>query len=138
MGGRAVLTGPHQPDRNNPPAGTGIVFSRDARGVMIVDGVLPGSPAAQSGQLHKGDILVEVNGEDVFRKPVQLVGPMLIGTAGSELTLGFDRPLPDSSKQRVLVALTRAILPTASRRREAPAPRRPSLASSGGSGGPVI
>ena len=31
---------------------------------------LAGSPAAEGGQLKKGDVLVEVNGEDVYRKSV--------------------------------------------------------------------
>jgi len=31
---------------------------------------IAGSPAAESGQLKKGDVLAQVNGEDVYRKSV--------------------------------------------------------------------
>ena len=53
--------------------------------------VIPGGPADESGCVRVGDCITEVNGINVFRKPLAEFTRLLLGPPGSTVTLGFKR-----------------------------------------------
>jgi C-terminal processing protease CtpA/Prc len=75
----------------------GIIFERDERGTLVLDAMLPGSPAARAKALRTGDVLVDIDGMHVKCKPVAMIGPLMLGPTGSEVTLGFERTEPNGS-----------------------------------------
>lgn len=111
-------------------AGCGIIFMMDPRGAMIVDALVPFGPASRSGLLKRGDVLIDVDGVNVYRKPVVVVGPLLLGENGSTVRLALDRYTPEGYCRRILVVLERS-LPQggtpASTPGSSPAPPRSSL-----------
>eukprot|EP00960_Hanusia_phi_P076161 768523-Hanusia_phi.AAC.9 len=86
--------------------GCGIIFAADTRGALVVDGLVPGGSAEASGLLRRGDVLVEVDGMDVYCKPVGQVGPLLLGPPGSRVSLGLTRNV-DGEQQRIKIELDR-------------------------------
>jgi C-terminal processing protease CtpA/Prc len=71
--------------------GVGIIFRSDSSGALYVRQLQHGGPAQQSGQVHVGDCIVEVNGIDVFRKPISSFTKLMLGPPGTTLQLGFKR-----------------------------------------------
>jgi len=71
--------------------GVGIIFRSDSSGALFVRQLQHGGPAGQSGQVHIGDCVVEVNGLDVFRKPISSFTKLMLGPPGTIVTLGFKR-----------------------------------------------
>jgi C-terminal processing protease CtpA/Prc len=69
----------------------GIVFASDGSGGLFVKGFVPRSTAAKSGLIQEFDLLVRVDGTDVHRWPVSEIAPLMLGPAGSNVTLGFLR-----------------------------------------------
>ena len=71
--------------------GVGIVFASDGSGGLFVKGFVPRSTAAKSRLIKELDLLVRVDGTDVHRWPVSEIAPLMLGPAGSNVTLGFLR-----------------------------------------------
>ena len=71
--------------------GVGIIFRSDSSGALYVRQLQHGGPAQKSGQVHVGDCIVEVNGIDVFRKPISSFTKLMLGPPGTTLQLGFKR-----------------------------------------------
>ena len=86
--------------------GVGIIFRSDSSGALFVRQLQHGSPAQQSGQVHIGDCIVEVNGVDVFRKPISSFTKLMLGPPGTIVQLGFKRA---SSQMIEKVSLRRSI-----------------------------
>jgi hypothetical protein len=71
--------------------GVGIIFRSDSSGALYVRQLQHGGPAERCGQIHIGDCIVEVNGVDVFRKPISSFTKLMLGPPGTNVTLGFKR-----------------------------------------------
>ena len=78
--------------------GVGIVFASDGSGGLVVKGFVPRSTAAKSGLIQEHDLLVRVDGTDVHRWPVSEIAPLMLGPAGSSVTLGFLRRMPTANE----------------------------------------
>mmetsp|Transcript_45800 Transcript_45800/g.91907 ORF Transcript_45800/g.91907 Transcript_45800/m.91907 type:complete len:146 (+) Transcript_45800:93-530(+) len=87
--------------------GCGIIFAADARGALVVDGLVPGGSAEASGLLKRGDVLIQVGEQDVFCRPVGQIGPLLLGPPGSAVNLVLERTGDDGMVHRVPVSLDR-------------------------------
>ncbi len=83
---------------------------RDVEGYCVVERVLPGGPAEQSGEIHPGDRIVAVaqgeNGDavDVVGMKLRRVVHMIRGEVGTTLTLTIQ---PPGSEKRRVVSLAR-------------------------------
>jgi len=53
----------HKPPTLNPKPET--LLSQGPSGGLVVQQILPGGPAATSGQIRQGDVLIDVDGHDV-------------------------------------------------------------------------
>lgn len=71
--------------------GIGVGLKQTDDGSLQVTSLVPGSPAAKSQQIEVGDRLVEVNGTNVDKMPIEDVMKMLRGNAGSPVKLSFKR-----------------------------------------------
>jgi len=71
-------------------SGIGVVLKEGIEGIVIQD-ILKGGPAQISGQIKKGDIIVEVDGKSVTQYPFQQVLEIMKGKEGSRTTLGIIR-----------------------------------------------
>jgi len=91
----------------------------DTKG-LVVRAMLPGGPMENCGQVQIGDVLLEVDGADMYGKGMSHVVPLLLGDDGSEVTMTFAKPgvfngMPPASlaavsaagKPKVEVRLTR-------------------------------
>jgi len=88
------------------PAGIGVVFKVGHDAGMYVKAMSPDGAAAMSEQIMLNDLLIAVNGKDVYRKPVTQVTPMLVGSFGSTVGLTFVR-LADGKETQYKVKLVR-------------------------------
>ena len=70
--------------------GVGIVLSEGIDGVVIAD-LIPGSPAAESGNVRVDDLLVEIDGTPISTLEFDQVLDLLKGKHGSSITLGLQR-----------------------------------------------
>ena len=70
--------------------GIGLVLKDTVNGVIVTH-MLEGGPAAKSGLIKIGDILLEVNGEPVIDHPFEQVMEMLHGEKNSTVKLTFKR-----------------------------------------------
>jgi S1-C subfamily serine protease len=81
MGGPRVLQGRKAPAQPALPAGggpadVGFVLAQGPGRGLVVQAVLPGGPAASSGQIRPGDLLIDVDGHDVVApRPVRPTNP---------------------------------------------------------------
>mmetsp|Transcript_19509 Transcript_19509/g.64693 ORF Transcript_19509/g.64693 Transcript_19509/m.64693 type:complete len:357 (-) Transcript_19509:3501-4571(-) len=73
------------------PAGVGIVFKSGPDEALFVKAVAEGGPAAASGKIHVNDCLLKVDGEDVYRQPIERVVKYILGEPGSEISMTFQR-----------------------------------------------
>mmetsp|Transcript_6565 Transcript_6565/g.20684 ORF Transcript_6565/g.20684 Transcript_6565/m.20684 type:complete len:121 (-) Transcript_6565:54-416(-) len=71
--------------------GVGITFVEDENGALFVKSFVEGGSAAECGQIERGDVLVEVDGLNVYCHPPQRIGTHLLGPEGSQVQLGFQR-----------------------------------------------
>ena len=71
--------------------GVGITFGRDAMGRMTVYRIQKGGGADLCGGVHVGDILVEIDGEEVVGMDPAAMAPLLVGVEGSRALLGVRR-----------------------------------------------
>jgi len=85
------------------PCGIGVQFRANSTGALVVASILKGGPAFQTGKVEEHDVLAEVNGVDVYRKPPSQIGKMLVGKEGTSVRVVFLRhiignPIPDKIK----------------------------------------
>mmetsp|Transcript_97 Transcript_97/g.299 ORF Transcript_97/g.299 Transcript_97/m.299 type:complete len:207 (+) Transcript_97:19-639(+) len=73
------------------PVGVGIVFQPDSSSALFVKSLSLDGPAFRSGMIEIGDCLHEIDNLNVYRKPVSMVAPLMLGKAGSNVRLGFVR-----------------------------------------------
>lgn len=82
---------------------------REVDGYCVVERIIPGGPAEQSGMLHPGDKIVEVaqgNGEpvDVVGMKLRRIVHLIRGEVGSKLRLTIE---PPGAEERRFLTLTR-------------------------------
>ncbi len=70
--------------------GVGVVLKEGVDGVQITD-LIKGGPAARSGKIEVGDLLVEIDGKAVSQAPYEEVLERLKGQGKKEVILGFKR-----------------------------------------------
>ena len=73
------------------PVGVGIIFQPDSTGALHVKSLAVGGPADRSGLVNVGDVLHEIDGHIVYRKPVAQLAPLILGREGSVVRLGLQR-----------------------------------------------
>ncbi|MDI3269491.1 MAG: S41 family peptidase [Bacillota bacterium] len=83
--------------------GVGIVLILTEKGPQV-QSLVEGGPAERAG-LHPGDLLVRVDDRDLKDLPLEIVGGLLRGEAGTRVTVTYER-----EGQRHTVGLTRARL----------------------------
>lgn len=72
--------------------GVGVILAKDpTNGMMIVRGVLPGSPAEVEG-LKRGDVVTHANGASLAGMPLQQAVESIRGVTGISLELTVLRP----------------------------------------------
>ena len=71
---------------------------------LVVVAPIDGSPAQKAG-LHSGDIILQVNGQDVTGLPLEQVVSRILGPAGTQVTLTIQDPTSGQTRD---VTLTRA------------------------------
>jgi len=67
------------------------VFQPDSTGALHVKSLAVGGPAEKSGQVSVGDVLHEIEGHHVYRKPVAQLAPLILGQEGTKVRLGLQR-----------------------------------------------
>jgi hypothetical protein len=70
----------------NQKAGVGLIFKSDLNDIIRVSSVVPDGPAARTGQVHVNDAVLEVDGKNVFRKPLLQWKHLVVGPFGSLVT----------------------------------------------------
>jgi C-terminal processing protease CtpA/Prc len=70
----------------NQKAGVGLIFKSDLNDIIRVSSVVPDGPAARTGQVHVNDAVLEVDGKNVFRKPLVQWKHLVVGPFGSLVT----------------------------------------------------
>lgn len=86
--------------------GVGVVLREGLDGIEIVD-LVQGGPAARSGKIAVGDILLEVNGNPIANASYYEVLNQLKGDGRKEIGLGFKRYEKDGGELFVKVDLRR-------------------------------
>uniref|UniRef100_A0A6U2B675 PDZ domain-containing protein n=1 Tax=Hemiselmis andersenii TaxID=464988 RepID=A0A6U2B675_HEMAN len=78
-------------ERLNQQVGIGVVVSVVGDD-LVIDEIAPGGPAAKSGELQLGDILVRVDGREVRggKPDAELLG-LILGPPGSRVNIGVRR-----------------------------------------------
>jgi len=72
--------------------GIGVLFHQDeATGVkrIFVAQTAPGGPADRTGRVRQGDLLVTIDGKDMFGQDLEYVSKYILGPEGSAVRLGF-------------------------------------------------
>jgi nucleoid-associated protein YgaU len=69
--------------------GVGLVLVPDRAGALVVSSVTEGGPAARTNLVRRGDVLKQIDGVDVYTWPMARVRPLIVGSAGSIVTLGM-------------------------------------------------
>lgn len=79
--------------REQPQAqvGVGIVFQADALGALAVKSLAVGGPADKSREIMIGDTLHEIDGINVFQKPLSMLSALILGAPGTTVRLGLQR-----------------------------------------------
>eukprot|EP00288_Rhodomonas_lens_P016352 CAMPEP_0177705350 /NCGR_PEP_ID=MMETSP0484_2-20121128/8662_1 /TAXON_ID=354590 /ORGANISM="Rhodomonas lens, Strain RHODO" /LENGTH=634 /DNA_ID=CAMNT_0019216773 /DNA_START=191 /DNA_END=2091 /DNA_ORIENTATION=+ len=78
-------------DPDDPPVGIGIGLAQDSTGNLCISSLMPGSPALRSGLVEEGDTLQTVDGVDVRGMTPEQVRPLIMGKAGSFVTVSVQR-----------------------------------------------
>jgi carboxyl-terminal processing protease len=95
--------------------GVGLGFKQAKDGSLVVTKLIEGGPAATEGSIEVDDRLVEVNGKNVDKMPIDKVMPLLRGNVGSSVKLVFKRgskSVPVELK-RAAIAITQDRVETA-------------------------
>lgn len=71
-------------------AGIGLELA-DAYASVEVTSIIENSPAEKSGRFEVGDVLIEVNGEDVSEKSTKIIVAKVRGSEGTEVTIRVQR-----------------------------------------------
>ena len=85
---------------------------RDEDGYCVIQNLIPGGPAEMSGQLHPGDIIVEVTQKneesiDVIDMKLRNIVKMIRGVKGTEVSLSIQPAVAADSSERKIVTLIR-------------------------------
>mmetsp|Transcript_33687 Transcript_33687/g.79745 ORF Transcript_33687/g.79745 Transcript_33687/m.79745 type:complete len:143 (-) Transcript_33687:108-536(-) len=75
--------------------GVGITFVEGTNGALFVKNLVPHGSAAKSQQILVGDVLFEVNGNNVYCSNPEQIGNLLLGVEGSQVELSFKRGATD-------------------------------------------
>jgi hypothetical protein len=111
MSQRLAATGD---SRSSQLASIGVIFGVDREhGTMFVQKLVPGGSAESTGSIAVGDLLLQVDGVDVTRKPASHVCMMCLGEAGTQVKLVLQRPAASAAgrSKTLVVQLEREILP---------------------------
>ena len=84
--------------QNQATVGIGVYISGGGSQPLIIDAVIPGSPAAKSGQLRPGDEIVGVNGKSIQGMSEDQSHALIEGSAGTKVTLTILRPSVSKTK----------------------------------------
>jgi C-terminal processing protease CtpA/Prc len=85
--------GPNSPRGDKPQlGGVGIVFQGTEDGGLKVSSIMPNGPAAASGLVQEGDLLISVNRVSIDGMTDQQLARNLLGPFGSKVTLGLEKP----------------------------------------------
>lgn len=95
--------------------GIGVVLREGLDGVEVTD-LIKGGPAEKSGQVHIGDILVEIDGRPMASSSYQEVLEMLKGDGRKEISLGLKRSeafvKADLKREKILLEDERLVYST--------------------------
>merc|ERR1712216_688687 len=113
--------------QSGKPVGVGIVFQPDSTGALHVKSLAAGGPAEKCGLVQVGDVLHEIDGHHVCRKPVAQLAPLILGQEGTVVKLGLQR---GSLERLVFVELRRgwSVLPVGAVQQAPPASPSPGAA----------
>jgi C-terminal processing protease CtpA/Prc len=110
-----------------PLCGVGIFFRSDASGALVVSSLVPdgrisascikhiehfftenyrAGPASKTKMIIEGDILQDVDGKSVVRRPLSEVSSLMLGPKGTQSDFGFVR-----KGQRFVVQIARQPMP---------------------------
>jgi carboxyl-terminal processing protease len=85
--------------------GIGIDLQQDPKTKQItITSIIPDTPAAKAG-IKRGDVIVAVNGTNIVGKDINVVTPLIRGSAGTNVTLSVKRP---STSQTLTFTMKRA------------------------------
>ncbi len=80
------------PAADGTQAGVGLFFDTHLKtGGSIVKAIYSGSSSFRSGKISLGDVLCQVDGQDVTSQAPSIVRLMIVGPQGSYVTLGFSK-----------------------------------------------
>ncbi len=85
----AVAAPPPSRTTDGAVCGVGLVLVPDRVGALVVSSVTDGGPAAKTNLVRRGDVLKQIDGRDVYMWPMARVRPLIVGSAGSIVTLGM-------------------------------------------------
>mmetsp|Transcript_11926 Transcript_11926/g.27774 ORF Transcript_11926/g.27774 Transcript_11926/m.27774 type:complete len:271 (-) Transcript_11926:239-1051(-) len=71
--------------------GVGIVFSEANHGALVVQQVVPRSPAAGCGRIEVGDELMTIGSKNVYRQNADAITPLVLGEEGTDVEMTFLR-----------------------------------------------
>jgi C-terminal processing protease CtpA/Prc len=93
----------HQPENevnkygpDGPVCGLGIVLVPTPFGALCVASITDGGPAARSGRIYRGDFVETIDDKSVTDMTINAVRPLILGRAGTVVTLGLRRESEDS------------------------------------------
>lgn len=93
----------HQPENevnkygpDGPVCGLGIVLVPTPFGALCVASITDGGPAARSGRIYRGDFVETIDDKSVKDMTINAVRPLILGRAGTVVTLGLRRESEDS------------------------------------------
>jgi C-terminal processing protease CtpA/Prc len=81
---------------DGPVCGLGIVLVPTPFGSLCVASITDGGPAARSGRIYRGDFVETIDGVSVKDMTINAVRPLILGRAGTSVTLGLRRESEDS------------------------------------------
>jgi len=71
--------------------GVGIVFSEANHGALVVQQVVPRSPASDCGRIEVGDELMTIGSKNVYRQNADAITPLVLGEEGTDVEMTFLR-----------------------------------------------
>ena len=89
------------------PVGVGIAITRQPP-FRVID-LVAGGAAARSGSIRVGDYILRAGGVDVTEKPFAEVRSLILGAAGSQLTLKIDRRTEGGKHHVFSTSITRSV-----------------------------
>jgi C-terminal processing protease CtpA/Prc len=81
---------------DGPVCGLGIVLVPTPFGSLCVASITDGGPAARSGRIYRGDFVETIDEISVKDMTINAVRPLILGRAGTSVTLGLRRESEDS------------------------------------------